>query len=145
MKGTKEMTKLTLFPSDTKSPYGNNDRLSFKDYLKNWGFLSLSKTKKLLDPYFRFKLLSSAKFDAKKYEADKEKVLDYYNSLGYRDAQIIEDTQLIVKNNLDLGEAAAAYALHGIALNDASISVFKTKYKYNGKRSINFITSFRCK
>jgi len=48
-------------------------------------------------------------------------------------------TQLIVKNNLDLGEAAAAYALHGIALNDAAISVFKTKYNYKLLRPITYI------
>jgi len=48
-------------------------------------------------------------------------------------------TQLIIKNNLDLGTAAAAYALHGIAMNDASISVFKTKYKYNLVRPITYI------
>lgn len=47
--------------------------------------------------------------------------------------------QLIVKNNFDLGAAAAAYALHGIALNDASISVFKTKYQYNLLRPITYI------
>ncbi|CAN5496969.1 hypothetical protein BH11BAC5_BH11BAC5_22570 [soil metagenome] len=48
-------------------------------------------------------------------------------------------TQLIVKNNLDLGAAAAAYALHGIAMNDASISVFKTKYQYHQLRPITYI------
>jgi hypothetical protein len=48
-------------------------------------------------------------------------------------------TQLIVKNKLDLGEAAIAYALHGIAMNDASISVFKTKYQYNQLRPITYI------
>jgi len=47
--------------------------------------------------------------------------------------------QLIVKNNLDLGAAAAAYAQHGIALNDASISVFKTKYQYNLVRPATYI------
>ena len=44
----------------------------------------LSKTKELLDPYFRFKLLASAKFNDKKYEEDKDKILDYYNSLGFQ-------------------------------------------------------------
>lgn len=48
-------------------------------------------------------------------------------------------TQLIVKNNLDLGAAASAYALHGIAMNDASISVFKTKYEYSLVRPITYI------
>jgi hypothetical protein len=48
-------------------------------------------------------------------------------------------TQLINKNNLDLNAAAAAYALHGIAISDATISVFKTKYQYNQLRPATYI------
>lgn len=48
-------------------------------------------------------------------------------------------TQLIVLNKLDLYSAAAAYALHGIAMNDAAISTFKTKYTYNFPRPITYI------
>ena len=48
-------------------------------------------------------------------------------------------TQLIELNKFDLGEAAIAYAKHGIALYDASISVFKTKYTYNLIRPISYI------
>ena len=103
MKGSKEMSKLTLHDDEIPSPYGENKPFSFNQYMRDWGFLSLSKTKKLLDPYFRFKLLSGAKYDQKKYEADKEKVLDYYNSIGYRDAQIVDDTALLTpKGNLNL-------------------------------------------
>lgn len=94
MKGTKEMSKFTLFPSKYESTYGPTERPSFKEYMKDWGFLSLSKTKELVDPYFRFKLFSSAKFNPVKYEEDKAKVLQYYNSMGYRDAQILADTQV---------------------------------------------------
>ncbi|RYY16613.1 MAG: hypothetical protein EOO04_26695 [Chitinophagaceae bacterium] len=46
---------------------------------------------------------------------------------------------LIDRNRLDLNTAAAAYALHGIAMNDASISVFKTKYVYNQLRPATYI------
>ncbi|HVG13805.1 MAG TPA: POTRA domain-containing protein, partial [Chitinophagaceae bacterium] len=103
MKGTKEMTKLTFHSSDMPSPYGENERLSFSDYVKNWGFLSFNKTKILLDPYFRFKLFSSAKFDEKKYGEDKEKLLAQYNALGYRDAQIESDTMYYNKEgNLNI-------------------------------------------
>ena len=103
MKGTKEMSKLTLNPSKYKGPYGESkERTSFGEYVKDWGFLSLSKTKKVLDPYFRFKLFSSAKFNPTKYEEDKEKVIKYYNSLGYRDAQIIEDTLVTDTSNARL-------------------------------------------
>ncbi|HRG23368.1 MAG TPA: POTRA domain-containing protein [Chitinophagaceae bacterium] len=93
LKGTKEMSRFTFYPDKSVSPYGENKPFAFNQYMRDWGFLSISKTKALLDPYFRFKLLSNAKFDEKKYEEDKDNILDYYNSMGYRDAQIIADTQ----------------------------------------------------
>ncbi|HEX2536178.1 MAG TPA: POTRA domain-containing protein [Chitinophagaceae bacterium] len=105
MKGTKEMTKFTLNPVQAPSPYGTNERMSFGEYVKDLGFLSLSKTKNYLDPYFRFKLFSSAKFDAKKYAEDKEKILGQYNALGFRDAQIVADTMYYTANghlNIDI-------------------------------------------
>ncbi|MEY3324046.1 MAG: hypothetical protein RLZ11_360, partial [Bacteroidota bacterium] len=95
LKGTKEMTRITLRPDKSASPYGANTSANVREYFRSFGFLSPSRTKRILDPYFRFKLLSSAKFDDKKYEEDKEKVLNYYNSLGYRDAQIVADTQYL--------------------------------------------------
>lgn len=95
MKGTKEMTKFTIHPSEKKHTYGPDQQTSFKDYISDLGFLSITKTKEFLDPYFRFKLFSSAKFNEKKYTDDKDKVLQYYNSLGYRDAAIEADTQYI--------------------------------------------------
>lgn len=90
MKGTKEMSKLTLYPSRDTSRFGAKQIPSFHEYMKDWGFLSPSKTKRILDPYFRFKLFSSAKFDAKKFEEDKDKIIKYYNAQGYRDAQIVD-------------------------------------------------------
>jgi len=93
LKDTKEMTRLTLFPPRDTSSYGVNKEVTFKEYIDSWGFLSFSGTKEFLDPYIRFKLFSGSKFNAKKYSDDKEKVLDYYNSLGYRDAVIAADTQ----------------------------------------------------
>lgn len=105
LKSTKEMTRATLYPPNDKSPYGVEKRPGFKEYLKDWGFLSPSKTKNLLDPYFRFKMFASSKYDPKKYETDKEKIIDYYNSIGYRDAQIVADTMYASKNgnlNIDL-------------------------------------------
>ena len=103
MKGTKEMSRLTLHPAKVINPYSETDNaLSFKDYLKQNGYLSPSKTKELLDPYVRFKL-ASAKFNDKKYAEDKNKVLNYYNSLGYRDAAILKDTPITdSKGNLSL-------------------------------------------
>lgn len=50
-------------------------------------------------------------------------------------------TQLVVAKKLKLDEAALLYAKHGIALNDAGISVFETKYRYNLIRPISYIRS----
>ena len=98
MKDTKEMSRLTLFPEEIINPYGDTTKnITFKQYLNQLDFLSPSKTLGALDPYFRFKLFSSSKFSMKKYPDDKQKVIDYYNSQGYRDAVIVSDTST---NNL---------------------------------------------
>ncbi len=104
MKGTKEKSRFTLYPPKYISPY--NDTLhntTFKEYLKDYGFLSITKTMNAIDPYFRFKLFSSAKFNLEKYQEDKEKLLDFYNSEGFRDAVIVDDKTIPNKDgNLDI-------------------------------------------
>ena len=102
LKGTKEKSRFTLRPPANKGGFASPSRVSFNDYLKNAGFLSYTKTKELLDPYIRFKF-SSAKFNETKYAEDKEKILSYYNSLGYRDATIEADTQYYnVKGDMNI-------------------------------------------
>ena len=105
MKGTKEMSRFTLYPTSDTSRFGSREKYSFSEYANDWGFLSFSKTRRLIDPYFRFKLFSAAKFDPKKFDEDREKILDYYNAQGYRDAQITDTAISISKNgnlNLDI-------------------------------------------
>ncbi len=104
MKGTKEMNRISVYPNKVVSPYGDSaKRMTFKEYIHDVGFLSISKTKEYIEPYFRFKGFGSAKFSESKYESDKEKVLDYYNSLGYRDAVIVADTTFPdVKGNINV-------------------------------------------
>jgi outer membrane protein insertion porin family len=93
LKGTKESTRITLFPDSVSSPYGTLKPITFKEFIKEKGFLKPSKIRDFVDPWFRFKLFSSAKFNDKKYIEDKDKILEFYNSLGYRDAMIEADTQ----------------------------------------------------
>ncbi|MEO9023118.1 MAG: POTRA domain-containing protein [Ginsengibacter sp.] len=104
MKGTKEKSRFTLFPSVDFNVYDTTKKnhLSFNEYLHQNGYLIPSATKEVLDPYFRFKFLSSSKFNEKKYSDDKAKILDYYNSLGFRDATILDDTTYNDKGNLDV-------------------------------------------
>jgi outer membrane protein insertion porin family len=95
LKDTKELSRLTLFPPSNQTPYGPHDSVTLKEYLNNWGFLSFHATKEFMDPYFRFKMFSSAKFNQAKYDEDKQHVVEYYNSQGYRDANIVKDTTYI--------------------------------------------------
>jgi outer membrane protein insertion porin family len=104
MKGTHEKSRLTLFPGEDYNVYDStkNNRLSFDEYMHQNGFLYPTKTKELIDPYVRIKLLTSAKFNEKKYLDDKNKILDYYNSLGFRDATIVADTTYNDHGDLDV-------------------------------------------
>jgi outer membrane protein insertion porin family len=103
MKGTKEMMRLTLYPDHLQSPYGDTARNpTFNDYVKETGYLQPIKTKDFLEKYFRVRF-SGSKFSETKYGEDKEKLLDYYNAEGFRDATIDADTSIINgKGNLDL-------------------------------------------
>lgn len=91
LKGTKEMPRISLHPADAISVYEKNER-SFDEYMKNFNFLYPSKTLNALDPYFRFNLFTASKFNEKKFETDKQTLIAYYNTLGYRDAIIQDDT-----------------------------------------------------
>jgi len=105
MKGTHELSKITLFPMPDFNVYDStkNNHLTFHEYLGENGYLFPTETGNLIDPYFRFHLFSSAKFNEKKYLEDKSKILSYYNSLGYRDATILADTTYSVANgNMDV-------------------------------------------
>jgi outer membrane protein insertion porin family len=93
LKGIKESSRLTLFADTIVSPYGSIPHITPKEFWKDVDYLKPTKIKDFLDPWFRFKLFSSAKFNEKKYIEDKEKILEYYNSIGYRDAAIAADTQ----------------------------------------------------
>lgn len=91
LKGTKERLRFTLHPLNDSLVYGTKDTTTFKQFLHNRDYLIPSKIRDYLDPWFRVKF-SAAKFNQKKYIEDKEKLLEYYNSLGYRDAVIEKDT-----------------------------------------------------
>ncbi|MBI2284030.1 MAG: outer membrane protein assembly factor [Bacteroidetes bacterium] len=104
LKDTKERSRFTLYPSFDKGYLVAPQRYKFQEYLKDHGYLTYSKTKKLLDPYIRLKL-TGAKFDEKKFVDDKENLLEYYNSLGFRDAIIEKDTIYHVRRgglNIDI-------------------------------------------
>ena len=104
MKGSKEMARLSLKSANDESVLGVNQNRT-KEYFRGKGFFSLTKTLQLIDPYFRYKIFSASKFNAKKYEDDKQAIVEYYNSIGYRDATIEKDTFYAAQNghlNIDV-------------------------------------------
>ncbi|MFA6152341.1 MAG: POTRA domain-containing protein [Chitinophagaceae bacterium] len=105
LKGTKEAGRISLYRADDIAVFEDSSKRSFGKYVRNFGFLSISKTLDAVDPYFRPKFLKSSKFNDKKFQEDKEAIVEYYNTLGYRDASIIDDTIYTVKNgniNIDI-------------------------------------------
>lgn len=106
LKNTKESGRISLYPADDISAYEKEgNKRSFGKYLRNYGFLSLSKTLDALDPYVRLKFLKSSKFNEQKFREDKDAIVAYYNTLGYRDANIAADTTYAVGNgniNIDI-------------------------------------------
>lgn len=103
LKGTKEMSKITLFPEKVESPYGEVKTKSWSEFKKEKGYFYPSKIRDYIEPWFRFRMFANAKFNEKKYGEDKEKILTYLNSQGFRDAQIAADTQYLnAKGNLNV-------------------------------------------
>ena len=101
MKGTKEVSRFTLYPEMANA--WTDSMATSDDYWKEMGFLSATRTLQKIDPYFRFHLFSSAKFNDIKYTEDKEKLIALYNSKGFRDAQIVKDTTYnSAKGNLNV-------------------------------------------
>jgi outer membrane protein insertion porin family len=91
LKEIHEKSRLTLFPVNDKPAIVKTTPYTFEQYLKERGYLTFSKTKKILNPYVRIGF-SSSKYDIKKYDESKDNLLNYYNSLGFRDAVIEKDT-----------------------------------------------------
>jgi len=88
----------------TENPYGDTSKeKTFKQYLREKGFFYFTSTKDFLEPYARIKFFNGSKFNENKYEEDKQKVIEYYNSEGLRDAVIVADTQILNnKGNLNI-------------------------------------------
>jgi outer membrane protein insertion porin family len=91
LKEVHEKSRMTLFPVYDKPVIVKTTPYTFEQYMAEKGYLTFTKTRKILNPYVRFKL-SSSKYSEKKFEESRDNLLNYYNSLGFRDAVIEKDT-----------------------------------------------------
>lgn len=63
-----------------------------KKYLKPAEKVSWKQTKEFLNENIKLNIFASSKFIRSEYEEDKKKLIEYYNTKGYRDAEIEVDS-----------------------------------------------------
>ncbi len=65
--------------------------------------VSWLEVKEFVNRNIKLNFFSGSKFIASEYEADKLKMIEYYNTKGYRDAEIISDTLVVFdEKNIDV-------------------------------------------
>ena len=92
MKDTRERTKIDLRVDD-----GRSRKQKAKDALYTLANLNSNSVKDFVLDRFRITFKGS-KFNERKYEDDKQKLIDYYNNNGYRDAKVVSDTVIDNEN-----------------------------------------------
>ncbi len=91
LKKTKENARITLHRAILGSIFGFNPK-KIREYIDSGRNITPSTIKGFLNENLKLNILASSKFITAEYEEDKLKIIDYYNSLGYRDAEIVSDT-----------------------------------------------------
>jgi outer membrane protein insertion porin family len=89
MKNTREKARLRIFKPEDKKVI--TDKETFKNTLIDLADLNIEKVKRLVGDRVKISFKSS-KFNEDKYEEDKLALINYYNTIGYRDAKIVYDT-----------------------------------------------------
>lgn len=89
LKKTKESARITLHRTILKSLLGLNPKRlrSEKDSLESW-----KRAKEFLSDNVKLNIFAPSKFIMSEFEEDKVKLIEFYNSQGYRDAEVVSDT-----------------------------------------------------
>ena len=91
LKGTKEHPRMH-FARDVSSRITNTTPQSAKEAVFYRNPVSDETVKEYINKNFKLNFFSGSKFVAKDFKEDKESVVAYYNSKGYRDAEILVDS-----------------------------------------------------
>ncbi|MDX2002632.1 MAG: POTRA domain-containing protein [Chitinophagales bacterium] len=101
MKDTKEKVRIDLnsiFNIDTMKA-ARKEKIKLGTVLEN---LAPTRTLEYLSEHVRLNVFSTSKFKKADYEKDKNSIIAYYNSMGYRDATITADTVYLDNNELKI-------------------------------------------
>jgi outer membrane protein insertion porin family len=91
LKKTKEHARFTLHRTLLKSLFTPKKYVG-KPYDASW-----KDVREFINSNVKLNVFAGSKFIQSEFDADKQKVIDYYNSKGFRDAEIVEDS--IYKHN----------------------------------------------
>jgi len=131
MKDTREKVKFDLksMLSRQNIKEAIPDSVSFFGILGN---LSPSRAYRYATNYTNLNIFKGSKFIEDKYKDDKTKIIEYYNSKGYRDAAFVRDTVYMHNKNLKID----------IHLNEGHQYFFRNiTWKGNTKYSDAFLSS----
>ncbi len=96
LKKTKEHARVKIHRTILGGLLGINKQ-EIKDYADSSRDVSWREVKEFLNDNIKLNVFATSKFIASEFEEDKLNLINYYNSLGYRDAEIVSDT--IVKHS----------------------------------------------
>jgi outer membrane protein insertion porin family len=91
MKKTHEHARISLHRTLLSTILSTPPR-DYKPALDSSRKLSWAEVKKFINNNVKLNFLSGSKFLRNEFEEDKKKIIEYYNTQGYRDAEIISDT-----------------------------------------------------
>lgn len=91
LKKTKEHARISIHRTLLSKIFGFKPR-HIKESMDSSYDVTWRQAKEFLHRQVKLNVFATSKFIKSDFEEDKTKLIDYYNSLGYRDAEIISDT-----------------------------------------------------
>ncbi|MEK0442596.1 MAG: hypothetical protein RL403_1574 [Bacteroidota bacterium] len=91
LKKTKEHARVAIF-KDVYSRLIDADGKSLTRSLLNSQVASSEQVNSYINKNFKLNFFNGSKYNPKEYRADKDKAITFYNSKGFRDAKILEDS-----------------------------------------------------
>jgi len=91
MKSTHEYTRVTLH-REVLSALFHTPPKDYKAALDSSHKITGRESKEFLNKHVKLNVFNGSKFIKADFDEDKDKILEYYNSLGYRDAEILSDS-----------------------------------------------------
>lgn len=98
LKKTKEHPRLYIF-RDLASRLTNTTPKSAAEAVAYRNPVTDEQVKNYINKNFKLNFFNASKFVAKDYREDKQKVIGYYNSQGFRDAEIVADSTYKYSDN----------------------------------------------